>query len=127
MKIFSGEKLGRKEAPYLIRWGIQTKWFSVRLHHWLSSDDLRAFHDHAWDFLSIALVRGYTDISPDGEDVVRPGHFRFRRATHQHSVKVGPKGCWTLLLTGPEKRQWGFWYKGRFRKRNKWFFKMGHH
>lgn len=36
-------------------------------------------------------------------------------------------GCWTVLLTGPEKRVWGFWVNGKFRKRNKYFYEHGHH
>jgi hypothetical protein len=51
----------------------------------------------------------------------------YRPALHRHTVRVPYSGCWTFLITGPEIRQWGFWLKGRFRKRNKFFHIMGHH
>jgi hypothetical protein len=56
---------------------------------------------------------------------------RLRRAEHRHTVVTS--GCWTLLLTGPERRTWGFWEprpsdgKMRFVKQNKWFYANGHH
>ena len=61
--------------------------------------------------------------------------FRFERfsAEHRHSVRVGKKGAWTLLFTGPVRREWGFWVprgdngKVRFRHRNKYFRIFGHH
>jgi hypothetical protein len=122
-----GELLGRLEAPYLRRWVLKCRWGSLRLHQWLASDDLRNPHDHAWDFLTLVLRGSYTDISPNGEDELRPGDLRFRRAEHQHSVRVNRGGCWSLLVTGPERRVWGFWVQGKFRKRNKYFFEWGHH
>jgi len=101
--------------------------FSIRLHHWIASDDQRNFHDHPWWFFTIILWGGYKDVSPFGVDKVGIGSMRFRKAEHQHTVKVNPGGCWSLLITGPEKRIWGFWVKGKFRKRNKYFFEHGHH
>lgn len=38
------EPLGLPECPYVIRWRLETKWFSVRVHHWLAPDDDRAHH-----------------------------------------------------------------------------------
>lgn len=125
--MFWGQLLGNPKNPYMKRWVFDFKLFSIRIHHWLASDDLRYPHDHAWNFLTIILKGGYTDISPSGNDVVKAGNIRYRKATHQHSVKVNPSGCWTLMLTGPEFRKWGFWVDGKFRKRNKYFFEHGHH
>lgn len=122
-----GEKLGNPECPYIKRWVIDFWFFSIRLHHWLSSDDQRNFHDHPWWYLSLVLKGGYTDRNP--EDSIRrtPGSINFFPATHQHTVLVDKGGCWTLLITGREKRTWGFWVGKRFRKRNKYFFEHGHH
>lgn len=125
-RTFFHEKLGRQECPYLERWVLGLYFFSVRLHHWLASDDQRFFHDHGWWYISIVLKGRYIDRSPKGYAWRRAGSVGFYPATHRHSVIVN-KPCWTLLITGREKRIWGFWVNGRFRKRNKYFFAHGHH
>lgn len=122
-----GENLGRPECPYVKRWVLNFGLFSIRLHHWISSDDQRNFHDHAWWYVTFILRGGYLDRSPGSANYIEPGQFAFRRATHQHTVYVPPEGCWSILLTGPEKREWGFWVDGRFVKRNKYFFRFGQH
>lgn len=128
-----GEELGRGECPYLRRWVLDFKFSSLRLHHWMASDDQRHPHDHPWWFWSLVL-RGRMTECPANVDPLRPGKLRevgsleFFQAEHRHSVRVTPgEGCWTLLLTGPEKRVWGFWVNGRFRKRNKYFYMKQHH
>jgi len=100
---------------------------SIRLHWWHASDDQRYLHDHSFWFLTIVLWGGYTDRNEHGEDHLRAGSVRLRRATHRHAVKVDSGGCVSLLITGREKREFGFWVKGRFRKRNKYFHMFGHH
>lgn len=115
------------ECPYVIRWRAEAPFGSVRLHHWLGPDDDRAFHDHPWWFVTVVLRGGYADRGPDGDDVLRAGSVRFRRAAHQHTVVPGDHGAWTLLVTGPRRRAWGFWLGGKFFKANKWFAARGHH
>jgi hypothetical protein len=121
------EKLGRPDCPYLIRWVLNLGLFSVRLHHWLGSDDPRAHHDHPWWYLTLVLWGGYVDSFPGGSDKLGMGSMRFRRSSWIHTVKVNPGGCWTLMLTGPEVRDWGFWVGGKFVRRNKYFFRHGVH
>lgn len=121
------EKLGDPKKPYLTRWVADFGLFSLRLHWWRGSDDLRHPHDHAWDFTTFVLWGLYEDISPDGNEYCYTGNIKHRKAEHQHSVKLLSKNCWTFLVTGKEKRVWGFWVNGKFRKRNKYFFEWGHH
>lgn len=121
------ERLGLPECPYLIRWRVETPLGSVRVHHWLGPDDDRAFHDHPWWFWTFVFSGGYTDMNHDGEDHLRRGTIRFRRALHRHTVVPDPGGAWTVLITGSKKRDWGFWLDGKFRKANKWFLTFGHH
>lgn len=122
-----GEPLGRSDKPYLRRWVLSLWLFSLRIHHWIGSDDQRCYHDHPWWFLTLILAGGYVDRSPTRRDILRPWSVRLRPAAHQHTVRVRPKGCWSLLLTGPDWRPWGFWVNGKFVKRNKYFFRFGHH
>lgn len=123
------ERLGLPDCPYVIRWRIETKSWSVRLHHWLGPDDDRAFHDHPWWFATLVLRGGYTDRSPAGSEHLRAGAMRFRPALHRHTVIPDPGGAWTVIVTGSRARSWGFWDRttGKFVKANKWFASRGHH
>ena len=122
------ERLGLDGCPYVVRWRLETRWGSVRVHHWLGPDDDRAFHDHPWWFTTVVLRGGYADHSPEGVEHLRAPAIRHRTATHRHTVVPDPGGAWTLVLTGPRIRAWGFWADGvRFVKANKWFASRGHH
>jgi hypothetical protein len=114
------------ECPYVIRWRLELPFGSVRVHHWIGPDDTRAPHDHPWWFITFVVRGSYTDHSPSGDERLRAPAVRFRRALHQHSV-VPDGQAWTILVTGPKSRNWGFWPDGKFVKANKWFFSRGHH
>jgi hypothetical protein len=92
-----GEWLGRPECPYLRRWAFNVGLFSIRVHHFMRSDDARAHHDHPWWFLTLVLRGAYYDISqgPEGEviDHLTPGSIRFRPALHRHTVVVDRQAC----------------------------------
>ena len=121
------EKLGLPNCPYVIRWRLETPIGSIRIHHWISSDDDRAFHDHPWWFLTFVFRGGYTDRSPVGDEHIRAPAIRYRSALHRHTVVPDHDGAWTILITGKKTRAWGFWLNGKFRKANKWFATYGHH
>lgn len=122
-----GQYLGRPECPYMRRWVLNFGIFSIRLHHWYSSDDDRYFHDHPWWFITLVIFGGYTDVSPKGEERMKRWRMKYRPALHKHTVKVDKGGCWTLLITGSQIRKWGFWVKNKFKKANKYFLERGHH
>jgi hypothetical protein len=84
------EPLGKPECPYARRTLLNLKWFSVRVHEWIRSDDARYFHDHPWSFLTLVLRGSYVDVSSAGRDKLRTGSIRFRRAEHRHYVEVPP-------------------------------------
>ena len=45
--------------PYLIRYTlIECRWFSIKVHHILRSDEDRCEHDHPWPFVSLILTGG---------------------------------------------------------------------
>lgn len=126
MKLIWGQRLG-VESIYVRRWGIVTKWFSIRLHHWLGSDDLRYPHDHAWDFYSFVIAGQVWDQDEAGKRTRRPRWSLTKfDAEHRHSVYIEDP-AWTLLFTGRERRRWGYWVDGKFRKRNKYYYEHGHH
>jgi hypothetical protein len=128
------EVIGPPECPILHRWTLlelgrkvtegsgPSRRFKVLLHHFQPNADDRAEHDHPRSFVTIVLWGSYVDTSNDGTKVERMhfGKVRFRPATHRHVTKVGPHGCWTLVIMGPIRRRWGFWADGR------WYFWRDH-
>jgi hypothetical protein len=130
-KFVLNEELRCSTGVYVRRWYLETPYFSVRLHHWLHSDDNRAFHDHPWWFITLILKGSYTDLNPIRSERMTPGKVAYRPALHQHTAQIDPGGCWTLLLTGPKIRQWGFYVrlknKIKFKKSNKYFLEHGTH
>jgi len=129
--------LGYPECPYMKRWVFVFFGYSIRVHHWIRSDDKRFFHCHPWNFLTIVLKGGYTDVSPsldlflDAQEPIREtltaGMVKYRRAEHKHYVDVPVGGAWTLLLAGRKKRKWGFWIKpNQFFRPLRYFSKYGH-
>lgn len=95
------------------------------------------------------LKGGYTDVSPVesptdelgrlmidsgayGEmiDWVKQFQWRFRPAEWKHRVVLGQnKEAWTLLLTGPKIRKFGFYIPGRkeMMRPLRFFDRFGHH
>lgn len=131
------EALGRAECPYMYRWVLIFFGYSIRIHHWIRSDDKRFLHDHPWNFLTIVLKGSYTDVSESLDlfcepqehmrETLTPGMIKYRRAEHKHYVDVPKSGCWTLLFTSRPKRKWGFWIDGkRLFRPLRYFSKYGH-
>lgn len=106
--------IGKPDDPYLLRWWIipRNPFFNIYLHKFLRSDDDRALHDHPWWNLSILLEGLYVEhtIAPGGvhKRVMRVvGEMKFRFASAAHRIEVDDL-CWTLFITGPAVRNWGF-------------------
>ncbi len=96
-------------GTYLKRWQIETRWFSIKLHKFLRSDEDEDQHDHPWDFITFILKGGYWEEMPDKSQVWRkPFTIHYREATHKHRVILGTKPSWSLVVTGPRIRSWGF-------------------
>lgn len=130
LQLLSGEPhfyIGGKDHPYMLRWFIlpRNRWLNVYLHKFMRDDDDRALHDHPWWFVSLMLWGSYVETRParSWEPLAyyrrREGWFRdfrrgwlsivYRRATDQHRVSLDNGHCWTLVITGPKVRTWGFW------------------
>jgi len=105
--------------PYLRRFYIfECRWGNVYLHQILRSDGDRDLHDHPWDFTSIILKGGYTEVNrvvfEDGttanlECWWEQGDIIRHRAEDAHRLILEPNTTtWTLVFTGPKRREWGF-------------------
>ncbi len=104
--------VGGLDSPYLKRWWLIPKnwFFNVYLHQFLRSDDDRALHDHPWWNLSWLLRGGYVEVTPHGRVRRRCGSVVARFATTKHRIElINGNPCWTLFITGPRIRDWGFW------------------
>ena len=126
------EALGDPECPYLYRWTFIFFNFSIRIHHWIKSDDRRFFHDHSCDFISIILKGRYTNVvpdenSPDGKKYfsVKAGSMWKSNALQRHYLDIPIEGAWTLLLCGRPYRKWGFWVNNHKWRPLRYFHKYG--
>jgi len=107
--------IGGADDPYLKRWYVipRNRWFNVYLHQFLRSDDDRALHDHPWWNISLLLAGRYVEHTIAAGGVNRRvercrGDCKFRAARTAHRIELVDGACWTLFVTGPRLREWGF-------------------
>ncbi len=100
---------------YLRRWWVlpRNPWFNVYLHRINASDDDRALHDHPWWNVSIILRGRYLEVVRRRAGLVarmrNAGSMVFRRGRTAHRLEVQDgEHAWTLFITGPRIREWGF-------------------
>jgi hypothetical protein len=124
--------IGGEADPYLRRWWLipRNRFVNVYLHQFLRDDDDRALHDHPWLFNASGLLRGdYVEHTIAAGGIATRAHrsageWKFRFGASPHRVELfragfaignaparaigSPLECWTLFLTGPVVRKWGF-------------------
>lgn len=125
------EPLGKPECPYMYRWVFNLVLFSVRIHHWIRSDDKRYMHNHPWSFITFVVRGSYTDVSlKDGKEIrqlLKAPSVQYRNAQHLHFVEMdGKTECWSIVLTGPQSNKWGFWINNRIMRPLRFFSRYGH-
>jgi hypothetical protein len=108
--------IGRPGDTYLQRWYLipKNRLLNIYIHRFIRSDDDRALHDHPWACMSILLRGRYV------EHTVAAGgiHVRTERCAgdwklrllggRAHRLELTHGECWTLFITGPKYREWGF-------------------
>lgn len=127
--IYRPDDVTGEPSLYLRRFYIvKTPWFEIMLHQFYMSDR-GTYHDHPWGSYGRILATGYYEWLCDGIEKGEPvnPHKVFRKpgdwggrpaanATHNdprsfHKVELAPgtEGkVWTLFMTGPRVRDWGF-------------------
>lgn len=107
--------IGGDADPYMRRWWLipRNRWFNIYLHHFMRSDDDRALHDHPWWNFSILLRGRYVEHSISAGGINRKverraGQMKFRGAKAAHRIELIDGPCWTVFVTGPVLRSWGF-------------------
>lgn len=115
---------------FLDRWGLETRWFGVFLHHIAGPDPGLDLHDHPWPFVSVILRGSYTEEVADArqaclmaeiaerypETATHGGVRAWRRGSvhrlgldEAHRITKVEPGTWTLVLRGRKVRSWGFY------------------
>lgn len=120
------ETVGDPLAPHIRRWVIyRGRWFQIVLHQWLKSDP-PVPHDHSWWNVSVRLRGRAIEFNKSEQHFHREAGWgeihtglpmrrvRFRRATDRHFVELVTPTMWTLFITGPHVREWGYWKRGQF-------------
>ena len=123
--------IGEERDPYLRRWWLlpRNPVFNIYLHHFMRSDDDRALHDHPWINVSVLLRGSYLEVTPRHPrhypeilstrlTMRSADHWRLRfaarlpSAAHRVALLTDSEGrpvpVWTLFITGPRVREWGF-------------------
>lgn len=119
------EALGNPEYPYLYRWTFIFFGFSLRIHHWIKSDDRRFYHDHSCNFVSVVLKGKYKNVTPDGEFSVKAISWWKSNALTRHYLDIPKGGAWTMLLCGRPWRKWGFYVNDHKWRPLRYFHKYG--
>lgn len=119
--------IGSEDDPYLLRWFVlpRNHFVNVYLHKFMRSDDDRALHDHPWSFLSWIIKGEYIEHAVNTTTLRKRWSIAYRPAKYAHRVqllrgaaiarertRVRPmrleQPVWTLIVTGPKMRSWGF-------------------
>jgi len=100
------KEIGEEFTRFVV---LKTPWFQVLVHRlWCPRWHPRA-HDHPWGFASLILWGGYWERVPGGEAVWRrPGSVLRRSAEFAHNVATDGSVCWSIVVTGPKRRDWQF-------------------
>ena len=118
--------IGDRAHPYMLRWCLlpENRLFNIFVHCILRNDHDAALHDHPWPSVSILLKGVYREILPDffkaptprvcvtdvalRARVRSPGKLIVRRAVTAHRLQIVAGPDWTLFITRPRMRTWGF-------------------
>lgn len=117
------------EVVYLRRWWIlpRNRVMNLYLHNMIGDDDA-VVHDHPYWSLGLALTDGLVEnyTSEPEKDCqnglyilrtrkIEQGQLVYRSSTFAHQLLVR-REAWTLFLTGPRVREWGFWCPQAWRR-----------
>lgn len=96
---------------YLWRWYVipRNRFFNIYLHRFGRSDDDRALHDHPWYSVSFLLSGEMIEHNFRGICTIRRWWPIVRSAKFAHRLELVKGPVWTLFITGPNIRSWGFY------------------
>lgn len=102
-------------TDYLQRWHIlpRNRFLNIYLHRYTGSDKGEHLHDHEYASVSFLLKGRLIEVSPMPHGFLHWKRIRrfvpvFRRATLAHRIVLLEGPAWTIFITGPRTRKWGF-------------------
>ncbi len=103
------------DEDYMRRWYIipRNRFFNIYFHLFFGSD-ADTPHDHPWVSMSWILRGSYIEHTPQGDYVRKTGDITLRGPRALHWIEID-RPVYTLFLTGPRVRVWGF------QCREKWY------
>lgn len=115
----------RDTEPYLTRYYLfrkKKKWQpSIYLHCFHMGDEDLELHDHPWcHSMSVILKGSYLEEYKDKykntvkQRILNPGSLNFVRGDKFHRVELMSPKVWTLFISGPKTKSWGFWDRDTF-------------
>jgi hypothetical protein len=91
---------------------LATPFLNIYVHRLCKSDREKHMHDHPWSFITLILWRGYMEYMESyPEGISRKWlHIVYHKAEEVHKFKLldETKSTWTLVITGPRRREWGY-------------------
>lgn len=97
-------------GDYLHRWYVipRNPYFNIYVHKFMQSDEDRALHDHPWYSVSVLLKGEFIEHSLKGVRHIPRIAPVFRTAKFAHRLELVKGPAWTIFITGPRIREWGF-------------------
>lgn len=100
------KEIGEEFTRYVL---LKTPWFQILVHRLWCPEWHPLAHDHPWSFVTLILGGGYIERTPQGRPRWRgAGTILHRRAEFAHNVATDRRVCWSLVITGPKRRDWRF-------------------
>lgn len=96
------------DKDYMERWCVipRNRFLNVYIHYFYGSDaDIP--HDHPWFSFGWLLDGQYREHTLDGSRLKKAGSITFRSPRFMHWIEID-KPVYTLFITGPKVRDWGF-------------------
>lgn len=96
------------DRDYMERWYLlpRNRFFNLYFHRFYGSD-APVPHDHPWVSMSWILDGSYVEHTQRGASKKSVGNITLRGAKSLHWIEID-KPVYTLFVTGPRMRRWGF-------------------
>jgi hypothetical protein len=96
---------------YLARWHLikRNKYLNIYLHKFTGSDDV-ILHDHPWWSVSFSLKGELNEHTFNKTRIIPRFLPILRSAKTAHRLELIQGPAWTLFITGPKIRKWGFYH-----------------
>ena len=99
-------EIGEEFTRYVI---LKTPWFQVLVHRLWCPVWHEKSHDHPWWFVAFIFWGGYWEKAVGRPKTWRGvGSLLFRRAEFAHNVTTDGSVNWSIVITGPKRRDWKF-------------------